>query len=100
MVGDGVPVRAAGNADVLAALAYGNHNSAPHYDTHILHNIYSDACSERAFTFPRSAAHLLAGVRLAPLGVAASPTKVRVINDLTFDYRRSLPSVNKDTDFD
>lgn len=100
VVDNGVPVRVLGQADISVALAYGNHNSTTHHQANILHKIYSDVCLGRAFIFPRSTAHLLPGLRLASLGVVASATKVRIIHDLTFNYGRALPSVNKDTDFE
>ena len=51
----------------------------------------------RAFVFPRETAGRIPSLGVAPLGVTASPSKIRIIHDLTFST--SAPGVDTDTDF-
>ena len=96
----GAPVYVADDTDVSTALAYLNHRSkAPHVDG-ILEKKNDDVRFGRAFIFPRSlAAHNL-NLRLSPLAVVVSPSKTRVIHDLTFSVSPRANSVNADTDFE
>ena len=97
---DGAPVNVEGSTDISAALAYSNHRSvAPHSDS-ILAKIFDDVRFGRAFIFPRSEAHTIPGLRLSPLAVVVSPSKTRIIHDLTFSLSQYAHSVNADTDFE
>ena len=49
--------------------------------------------------FPRSEAHTIPDLRLSPLAVVVSPSKTRIIHDLTFSSCQSARGVNADTDF-
>ena len=51
----------------------------------------------REFFFPRETAGRIPGLQVPPLGVTVSPSKTRIIHDLTFST--SAPVVNTDTDF-
>lgn len=99
-VEDGVPIQVSGGSDIQVALQCGNHRSVVPFHGHIVSKIYNDVRLGRAFIFPRDAAHSIPGLPLAPLGVVVPSTKVRILHDLTFDYMRSLASVNGDTDFE
>ena len=50
--------------------------------------------------FPRNSAAFIPGLRLSPLGVAVSPTKNRIIHDLTFTVSPGASGVNANTDFE
>ena len=93
----GAPVHVEGSMDIGAALAYSNHRSvSPHSDI-ILAKIFDDVRFGRSNIFPRSEAHTIPDLRLSPLVVVVSPSKTRIIHDLTSSqYARS---VNADTDF-
>ena len=52
----------------------------------------------RGFIFPREVASRIPGLRVSPVGVAVSATKIRTIHDLTMAF--SNPGVNGDTDFE
>ena len=93
----GVPVAVDGGGDLGAALQYGNHRSIIPYEGNILCKIADDVRLGRAFVFPRDAADRIPGLRVSPLGVTVSPSKIRIIHDLTFET--SAPGVNADTDF-
>ena len=49
--------------------------------------------------FPRSEAHTIPDLRLSPLAVVVSPSKTRIIHDLTLSSSQYACSVNADTDF-
>ena len=94
----GAPVHVEGRADIGAALAYSNHRSvAPHSD--ILAKIFDDVRFGRSLIFQHSEAHIIPDLRLSPLAVLVSPSKTRVIHDLTFSSSQYARSVNADTDF-
>ena len=100
MLDEGVPIQVTGEADVRVALRYGNHRSIAPYHRNITSKIYDDVQRGRAFIFPKSVAHLIPGLRLAPLGAVVSPSKTRIIHDLSFSLQQSASSVNADTDFE
>lgn len=96
VVHSGAPVAVSGEGDITAALTYGNHSSAFRYSSDILAKIVDDVLMGRAFVFPRTAAALIPSLRISPLTVAVSPTKIRICHDLSFDGNGN--SVNADTD--
>ena len=49
--------------------------------------------------FPRSEAHTIPNLRLSPPAVVVSPSKTRIIRDLTFSSSQYACSINADTDF-
>ena len=99
IVEHGAPAHVEGSTDIGAALAYSNHRSvAPHPDT-ILAKIFDDVRFGRSIIFPRSDAHTIPGLRLTPLAVVVSPSKTRIVHDLTFPSSQYARSVNADTDF-
>ena len=82
----GAPVHVEGSTDIGAPLAYSNHRSvAPHSDI-ILAKIFDDVRFGRSTSFPRSKAHTIPDLRLSPLAVVVSPSKTRIIHDLTFSW--------------
>ena len=94
----GATVHMEGGTDIGVALAYSNHSSvAIHSDT-ITAKIFDDVRFGRAVIFPRSEAHTIPGLRLSPLAVVVSPSKTRIIHDLTFSSSQDAHSVNADTD--
>lgn len=92
----GAPVPVAGQGDTQAALMYGNHRSSDRFPREIREKIVEDVLVGRAFVFPRSMADQIPGIRISPLTVAVSPSKVRICHDLT--NAASGRSVNDDTD--
>ena len=94
----GVPVRVNGVGDLKAALQYSNHNSINQYTGHFVAKVAEDVRLGRAFIFPREMASRIPGLRVSPVGVAVSATKVRIIHDLTMAF--SNPGVNGDTNFE
>ena len=96
----GAPVHVDGVGDIGAALAYSNHSSVGAHVDRIVAKIAEDVKFGHAFVFPIRAAASIPGLRLSPLGVVVSTSKVRVIHDLTFSSFPSGPGVNSDTDFD
>ena len=60
--------------------------------------VVEDVRLGRAFIFPREMASRIPGLRVSPVGVAVSATKVRIIHDLTMAF--SNPGVNGDTNFE
>lgn len=96
----GVPIAVAQGSNVGEALAYGNHRSIEPYHDTILCKIYSDVRQGRAFVFPRAMADRIPGLRLSPLRAVVSPSKVRIIHDLSFEFEGRAPSVNAETDFE
>ena len=95
----GAPVHVVGSTDIVAAVACSNHRSvAPQSDV-ILAKIFDDVRFGRSITFPRSEAHTIPDLRLSPLAVVMSPSKTRMIHDLTFSSSQYARSVNADTDF-
>ena len=80
----GAPVHVEWSTDIGAALAYSNHRSvAPHSDI-ILAKIFDDVLFGRSIIFPRSEAHIITDLRLSPQAVVVSPSKTRIIQDVTF----------------
>lgn len=96
IVGRGAPVPVAGQGDLTSALEYGNHSSVHRYAPQIREKIVEDVSAGRAFVFPREQALHIPGIRVSPLTVSVSPTKVRICHDLTNAVSGS--SVNEDTD--
>lgn len=97
---NGAPVEVDGVGDINAALTYSNHRSIVPHSEQILKKIWDDVRFGRAFVFPRNSAAFLPGLRLSPLGVAVSPTKTRIIHDLTFIGSPGASSVNANTNFE
>ena len=96
----GAPVHVAGDTDVNAALAYSNHRRiAAHVDS-ILANKIDDLRFGRTFMFLRSSATHVPNLRFVPLAVVVSPSKTRVIHELTFAASPRANSVNADADFE
>ena len=79
----GVPVRVNGVGDLKAALQYSNHSSIDQYTRHFVTKVVEDIRLGRAFIIPREVASRIPGLRVSPVGVAVSATKVRIIHDLT-----------------
>ena len=77
----GAPVHVKGSTDIGAALAYSKRS--PTLDI-ILAKIFDDVRFGRSIIFPRSEAHTIPDLRLSPLAVVVSPSKTRIIHDLTF----------------
>ena len=96
IVSQGAPVHVSGQGDLQAALAYGNHRSSCPFSPHIMEKIVEDVSMGRAFVFPRKVAEQIPGIRISPLTVAESTSKIRICHDLT--NARSGSSVNEDTD--
>lgn len=96
IVSQGAPVQVMGQGDLSAAVAYGNHSSSDRFSPHILAKIVEDVSMGRAFVFPRELAEQIPGIRISPLTVAESTSKIRICHDLT--NARSGTSVNEDTD--
>ena len=94
----GVPVRVNGVGDLKAALQYSNHSSIDQYTGHFVAKVAEDVRLRRAFIFPREMASRIPGLRVYPVGVAVSATKVRIIHDLTMAF--SNPGLNGDTNFE
>ena len=94
----GVPVRVNGVGDLKAALQYSNHTSIDQYTGHFVTKVVEDVRLGRAFIFPREMALRIPGLRVSPVGVAVSATKVRIIHDLAMTF--SNPGVNGDTNFE
>ena len=92
----GAPVAVAAGGNLPAALAYGNHASVSGFSRDLLDKICDDVLMGRAFVFPRSSAPRIEGLRISPVTVVASASKVRVCHDLSADV--SGTSVNADTD--
>ena len=88
----GVPVRVNGVGDLKAALQYSNHRSIDQYTGRFGAKVAEDVRLGRAFIFPREMASRIPGLRVSPVGVAVSATKVRIIHDLTLAF--SNPGVN------
>lgn len=78
IVSEGAPVVVAGNGDLKAAVAYGNHTSVNHFSLEILEKNRDDVVMRRAFVFPREAVRKIEGVRVSPMTVAVSASKVRI----------------------
>ena len=95
----GVPVRVTSRGDLAFALRYSNHSSADGFVDEISDKIRVDVRFGRAFVSPRDAAPCLPGLRVSPLAVIKSSTKLRVVHDLTFSSSPSTISVNEDTEF-
>ena len=86
----------AGAGDLSAALAYGNHSSSARFSPHTLEKIVEDVSHGRSFVFPREVADQIPGIRISPLILAESTSKVRICHDLT--NANSERSVHEDTD--
>ena len=84
--------------DLKAALQYSNHSSIDQYTRHFVAKVAEDVRLERAFIFPRERASRIPGLRVSPVGVAVSATKVRIIHGLTMAF--SNPGVDGDTNFE
>ena len=95
----GAPVHVEGSTDIGAALAYSNHRSVARHSDTVLAKIFDDVRFGRAVIFPRGESHTIPDLRLSPLAVVVSPSKTRIIHDLTFSSSQYARSVNADTDF-
>ena len=96
IISQSAPVPVAGAGDLSAALAYGNHSSSARFSPHILDKIVEDVSHGRSFVFPREVADQIPGIRISPLMLAESTSKVRICHDLT--NANSGRSVHEDTD--
>ena len=96
IISQGAAVPVAGVEDLSAALAYGNHSSSARFSPHTLEKIVEDVSHGRSFVFPREVADKIPGIRISPLTVAESTSKVRIRHDLT--NANSGRSVNENTD--
>ena len=94
----GVPVRVNGVGDLKAVLQYSNHSSIDQYTGHFVTKVVEDVRIVRGFIFPREVASRIPGLRVSPVGVAVSATKIRTIHVLTMAF--SNPGVNGDTDYE
>ena len=72
-----VPVCAASGGGLALALRYSNHSSADGFVDEINDKIRDDVKFGRAFVFPREAAACILGLRVSPLAVIKSSTKLR-----------------------
>ena len=77
----GVAVRVASGGDLAFALRYSNHSSADGFVDDFTDKIRDDVRFGCAFVFPREAAACLPGVRVSPLAVIKSSTKLSVVHD-------------------
>ena len=85
--------------DLALALRYSNHSGADGFVDEITEKIRDDVKFGRAFVFPREAADCIPGLRVSPLAVIKSTTKLRVVHDSMFSSGPSTIGVKKDTDF-
>ena len=76
-----VPVRVNGVGDLKAALQYSNHSSIDQYTGPFVTKVVEDVRLGRAFIFPREVALRIPRLRVSPVGVVVSATKVRIIHD-------------------
>lgn len=83
IVSQGAPVPVTGQGDLAAALVYGNHSSTNRFSREILEKIAEDVSAGKAFVFPREMADKIPGIRISPLTVSVSPSKVRICHDLS-----------------
>ena len=83
IISQGAPVPVAGAGDFSAGLVYGNYSSPARFSPHILEKIVEDVSHGRSFVFPREVADQIPGIRISPLTVAESTSKVRIRHDLT-----------------
>ena len=90
-------VDVAREGDLSAAIAYGNHNSTQAHHNLNVGKIFDDVRLGRAFASPRSMACAIPGLRLSPMGIVVSPSKRRIIHDLSFRFSPQASSVNADT---
>ena len=95
----GAPVHVEGSTDIGAALAYSNHRSVAAHSDIILAKIFHDIRFGRSIIFPLTEAHTIPDLRLPPPAVVVSPSKTRIIHDLTFSSSQYARSANADTDF-
>ena len=103
IVSGGVPVIApTSKADLDTALQYGNHRSVKDHLPLIWKKLGDDVRRERCLVIKKSAAHDIPGLRVLPLGAVVTPKKVRIINDLSFEFgdRQKKGGLNADTDTD
>ena len=98
IITNGARVDEAGEGDLSAAIAYGNHDSTQAHHNLIVAEIFDDVRLGRAFALPRSMAGEIPGLHLSPMGVVVSPSKKRIIHDfLSFRSSPQASSVNADT---
>ena len=98
VVEQGAPVDVSGTGDLRSSLSYGNHRSVSQHAAVVLDKLYDDVRYGRTFIFPRKHASLIRGLRVSPLGVVVTPSKSRVINDLSYQTSDHGSCVNVDTD--
>ena len=96
IISEGAPVAVTGKGDLRAATEYGNRNSVRRYSPEIFANIREDVLMGRAFVFPREAVAKIVGIRVSPMTVAVSTSKVRICHDPSNAV--SGRGVNEDTD--
>lgn len=72
----GVPVDVLDGGRLSSELAYGNHRSTEHYLCELLTKVREDVMNGRAFVLPRQEAPCIPEIRVSPLGIVASHTKI------------------------
>ena len=72
-------------ADLESGLRYGNHRSAEEHFPLISKKIGEDVHREKCLVIEKTTAHEIPNVRVLPLGAVVTH-KVRVVNDLFFDW--------------
>ena len=92
-VEQGVPIAVKAGSNATTALKYGNHKSVVPFAEKVRQRVYDDVRLGRAVVFPRSAARMISGLRLSPLGAVVSPAKVRIIHGLSFNSGVRRPTL-------
>ena len=100
VVQHGVPAETKqSQADLKTALEYGNHRTIQDHLPQIWEKLADDVRRNRCLVFKKRAAAELEHVRVAPLGAVVT-SKVRIINDFSFDpntARGTKGGLNRDT---
>ncbi|CAM9799176.1 unnamed protein product, partial [Sphacelaria rigidula] len=102
IVDSGVPVDVSGTGNLDEALRYGNHASAVGHDEEVSQLIFEEIRLGRILIAHKAMAHRVHNLRISPLAYITSPSKSRLILDLSFGEggNNEDPSgVNGDTNF-